>query len=88
MNNGKSACWEVALTERTDGRQCGAAQRRGERIGLQEKESPQAKCTNKAQWQAFSDGNDGSLRCLLKQLRSNYDTHYEVGKGLLKTQPS
>ena len=28
--------------ERTDGRQCGAVQRRGERTGLQE-ESPQAK---------------------------------------------
>ena len=73
--------------ERTDGRQCGAVQRRGERTGLQE-ESPQAEGTNNAQGQAFSDGNDGSLRCLLKQLRSNYDTHYEVGKGLLKTQPS
>ena len=59
----------------------------GERTGLQE-ESPQAEGTNNAQGQAFSDGNDGSLRCLLKQLGSNYDTHYEEGKGLLKMQPS
>ena len=49
---------------------------------------PTSEGTNSAQGQAFSDGNDGSLRCLLKHLGSNYDTHYEAGKGLLKTQPS
>ena len=53
-----------------------------------EKGSPQAKCANNAHWQAFSDGNDGSLRCVLKRLGSDCDTHYQVGKGLLKTQLS
>ena len=86
MNNEKRACWEVAQEkEQMEG---SAEQYRGGERGQAYRRRAHKQGTNSAQGQAFSDGNDGSLRCLLKHLGSNYDTHYEAGKGLLKTQPS
>lgn len=73
----KSVCWEIGTSkERTDGRQCGAQHRGGERTGLQEG-SPQASALTRLSGQAFSDGNDGSVKMSVAWLGSNYDTHYE-----------
>ena len=38
MNSGKSACWEMAPREETDGRQRGAVQKTGKKEGSEEKE--------------------------------------------------